>query len=475
MNRRFTYPLLALLVWLLNACQEPALTWERSFPKSGSYSSPRAADLNRDGVKDIVMGAGGNAEWEPTAQGVIALNGRNGEPIWQVPCRNEMVGTPVFYDLTGDSIPEVFIGGRSAQFLCINGQDGSLLWEYLPHEPGPEDLRDTSLLNFFTPTLIPDQNQDGHPDLLTAFGGFVAAAPYDENRPSGQLLLLSARTGELLHRAFMPDGRETYCSPVLHERRDTTFVLFGTGGESLPGNLYITPLDDVLDNHLGQAEILAAGDEKGFIAPPVFMDLNGDQQPDIIVNAYEGHSLALDGTSLEPIWEVRLRENLETHAQPALGQFVGDATPDVFVNYRNAPWPEAAGSLQCLIDGRTGQVQLVDSLGNWQMASPKCWPASRNAPDGVIMTINQPVITEHPVESGLPALRHEFQLLHLSMSSPQATLLYAQDGINLGTTPLLDDLNGDGIQEIVFAFNHNPYDFQSFEGFTIRCQPLLVP
>ena len=50
----------------------------------------------------------------------------------------------------------------------------------------------------------------------------------------------------MLQWVDVPDGRESYYSPVLYTRRDgTDVVLFGTGGETHPGSLWYIALDDL--------------------------------------------------------------------------------------------------------------------------------------------------------------------------------------------------------------------------------------
>ena len=64
--------------FLVFACQsflfEPN-KWSQTIPGVGSMSSPIAVDLNKDGIKDIVIGAGGK-EFSPTPEGVLALDGK---------------------------------------------------------------------------------------------------------------------------------------------------------------------------------------------------------------------------------------------------------------------------------------------------------------------------------------------------------------------------------------------------------------
>lgn len=50
----------------------------------------------------------------------------------------------------------------------------------------------------------------------------------------------------------MPDERETYFSPVLYHKKDgRDMVIFGTGGETHPGGLWVIPL---MNLYLGMVE-----------------------------------------------------------------------------------------------------------------------------------------------------------------------------------------------------------------------------
>ncbi|MBD0377795.1 MAG: FG-GAP repeat protein, partial [Flavisolibacter sp.] len=66
-----------LLSGILASCNQAAskersqLVWSRDLPVIGSQSSPRTADLNKDGVLDIVIGAGKN-EFQKSDMGILA-------------------------------------------------------------------------------------------------------------------------------------------------------------------------------------------------------------------------------------------------------------------------------------------------------------------------------------------------------------------------------------------------------------------
>ena len=203
--------------------------WELALNGILVFSSPRTADLNQDGIQDIILGAGAG-EWMDTPVGILAIDGRKGDVLWHVEARNQMAGSPVFQDITEDGVADVFMGGRSAQLYAINGASGEILWEYLPYDPQTVYGEDTTILNFFTPQWIPDQDQDGFDDLLVSFGGFVRARPTETDRPAGKLMVFSGQDGEVLASAPMPDGKETYFSPVVHdfEGNGELTVIFGS-------------------------------------------------------------------------------------------------------------------------------------------------------------------------------------------------------------------------------------------------------
>lgn len=455
----------------LCTCSDNGGGWQLTLPAAGTYASPRAIDLNGDGVKDIVLGAGGDAEWQGSESGVLAIDGRDGRLLWKASCRNQIVGSPLFLPVNGDETPDVIIGGRSAQLLALDGRNGRLIWEYLPHRDEFDYRRDTTLLNFFTPQRLADQDGDGVDDFVISYGGYVAAPADDPARPAGYLAVFSSATGQLLCRAPMPDGRETYLSPVLLPGGDAPLVLFGTGGETLPGNLYGTPLDDLFDNRIDRAILLAEGKEKGFIAPPVLADLNGDAALDIVVNAYEGHTLALDGLDFTELWKVEAGEGYETHSQPAVGYFNNDQTPDFFVHFSSGRWPSSAGGTQLLIDGKTGQAAAVGSLGSLQMSSPVVLPR-QDGPDRVYLAVNEKKNTGNPIESGLPGQKYETAIVAFDFDPPRHTVLVQRTGINLGSTLLIDDLNGNRLLELIYCFNLNPYDIKTFGGIRMECHPL---
>ncbi|MDH3652223.1 MAG: PQQ-binding-like beta-propeller repeat protein, partial [Saprospiraceae bacterium] len=186
--------------------QTTAQSWSASIAGVGTFSSPRCTDLNQDGVLDIVMGAG-REEFMKCDSAVLALDGKTGKMLWHVRAIDQIFGSAIFMDITGDSVQDVFIGGRSAELLAIDGAEGRIIWRFCQVNNILETQKE-GWFNFYNPQFIADQDGDQLPDMIISNGGDVMAEPHDSNRPPGHLTIISAKTGLLLSKAAMPDQKE---------------------------------------------------------------------------------------------------------------------------------------------------------------------------------------------------------------------------------------------------------------------------
>ena len=441
--------------------------WETDISDIGSASSPRAIDVTGDGIRDVIMGGGGR-EFTQTEYGVIALDGENGDLLWSVPARNQVVGSPLFYDLNEDETPDVIIGGRSAILYAINGESGDLFWEYLPSYEGMDIVNDSTILNFYNPQLIPDQDGDGLKDILTAYGGFIKAQPTETDRPAGSLMIISSQDGSILSKVEVPDGRETYMSPLVYDFDDNgeLSVLFGTGGETINGHFYIVSLQDIIDENLSGATVLAEGRGKGFIAPAVLTELNDDGINDIIVNSVNGTVFGIDGSTEEILWEANLGDEFEGYTSPSPGNYNDDNVTDFFVSYGHGVWPAIDFVYQVIIDGTDGSIISADTAGTFQYASPLTFDFSKDGKDDALVIINN----REEEEAGATTL--EIYVNEMLVYDPHNNEKFwfhqKKIGSNLGSTPLLTDLDDDGYLDVIYTYMNDPFNFYSFKSIKIE-------
>ena len=162
---------------------------------------------------------------------------------------------------------------------------------------------------------------------------------------------------------------------------------FGSGGERIPGKLYLATLEEVRKGDLSQAKVLADGGSKGFIAPPVVVDVNRDGIPDIVASAVEGNMMALDGQSHSKLWELNL-PGTEAYCSMAVGYFNNDSVPDLFTNFGINVFPELFRSYQLVVDGSNGSLIRPDYLGSFHYGSPVAYDLNGDGVDEGIFHIN---------------------------------------------------------------------------------------
>ncbi len=347
------------------------MIWSKDFPVIGSQSSPRTADLNKDGVLDIVIGAGKN-EFQQTDMGILAFDGKTGNLLWKQSAPDQVFGSATFCDVNGDGIKDIFIGGRSPQLKAIDGKTGALIWEYKHQQYANDPILKYAHFNFNNSVLVPDQNNDGIEDLLTINGGNPLAEPYTEvNRFPGVLILFDPKTGNIIAADSMPDRKESYMTPLIFSQpgNKEMFILFGTGGETIDGKLYLATLSQFRSKKLSEAKVIATEKGHGFIAPPTLADINKDGYLDIIVISHGSKVSAIDGKDLHVLW-TRSFPGTECSNSFAAGYFTDDNIPDFFTFISKGQWPNSTGSIEVMLNGKDGAVEYMDSIGCTGFSSP---------------------------------------------------------------------------------------------------------
>lgn len=417
--------------------------WTTSLDTLSVFSSPRAANLNGDATLDLVIGGG--IEDSLTPYGVFALDGLSGDLLWQLPTRDQVFGSALFKDLNGDGLDDVFICGRDAQFYALDGSNGSIIWEFWPDSTG--SARAAGWFNFYTPAWVPDQNGDGFPDLVNSNGGDPTKTGNDTLRPPGYLLLMSGRDGSILAMDTVPDRRETYLSPLVLDplNNGNLYILYGSGGETIGGHLYMVPLSELAAGDISQSETLLSDPEKGFIAVPSLADLNNDQIYDLIVPRMSGKLTALDGQQHQILWEVS-KNQTENYVSPVIGQFTGDPSPDVYSLFAEGRWPFYGRFFEVMIDGQSGQVVWMDSSSTYQLASPNALDWDGDNFDEILLIDN--------FDDGFQTIeyRNRFLIRDFNQAS-ESQWLSTRPGLNVFNTPLITDLDENGKLDLVFTWS----------------------
>ena len=185
-------------------------------------------------------------------------------------------------DLNGDGLPDVFVGGAAKQsgavFLQIVG--GKFRASSQPALEADKDAEDTDA-QFF------DANGDGQLDLLVASGGNCFPANSPLLRPR---LYLNDGKGNFSRQqdALPSKGFDSGCVSVADFDRDGDQDIF-IGSRLTPGRYPQTPPSFLFQND-GKgsfkevtASICPLLQSAGMVSDAVWLDINGDQYPELLV------------------------------------------------------------------------------------------------------------------------------------------------------------------------------------------------
>ncbi len=440
-------------------------TWQTFMDTVPSFSSPRAVDLNGDGVLDIVLGGG--IDGIPAENGIMAFDGVDGSLLWKRPTHDEIFISANFQDINGDGTPDVFIGGREAQFYALDGSTGNLIWQFYPH-PFPVAPGDSGLWNFYSPQFIPDVNNDGLNDILVANGGDHSLPLWETNRPPGHLMILNAANGAILSKAVVPDSAETYCSPLVVDLKGdgVLWVLFGTGGESIGGGFYVVPLSDLMNQNINNATPLATHPTRGFIAPPSVYKSVTHNGYDIVVQGFGGTIYKFNGQTFVQDWATTI-SGTESSAQPVLGNFTGgDFVPDVFAVLYKGNMTSYTDYYQVMLDGTDGSIQFLDSIGTLHFPSGNAVDLNNDGRDEALASI-----TYH--QNGF----FHHKLISFDFQNDTTYQIHQNiAGTNLGCTPLIADLDNNGFLDLVYvvrADSLNPVGLKGIHIFRLALEAAI--
>ncbi|XP_005101849.1 protein FAM234B [Aplysia californica] len=375
--------------------------WTRAFKDSWTESNIRQMDVNGDGADDILIGVADQSailsllkkpsdvamkkhcalkgtEY-PCGGHLVALRGYDGKELWRTATRSVVIHhSCADIDVNGDEANDCLVTGRHSTCQAVDLQTGKLLWVI-----DPDSVTWSSHFvpdwNVYQAVTIPDVDLDGTLDIVLSHGGDKDKEPWDHERAAGRLIILSGRSGTPIGAYYLelPPNQETYMPPVKYVA-DTgaIYILFGSGGETMPGNLMAISVPDLYKivsggNPMPNVDlslytwlkdvdergisVLYSDKTKGVMVPPVLVDVNNDEQPDILVTTFSGEVALIDGSSLTTTWAVHFT-GMETYSSPSPGFYNDDSVVDFLVHFNEGEWDTYNGSQTLVLSGTDGST-----------------------------------------------------------------------------------------------------------------------
>jgi len=271
--------------------------------------APALADLNRDGVLDVIAGA--------EEGDLFAFSGSSGKLLFKFAPNPEQSWRPSFqttvalFDATGDGVPDVFAPSRDITMYAIDGASGELLWTR---------QHDSALHGA---PIVVDTDGDGTPEL-------VYTACYSE------LYVVDPRTGtekwsaELEHPG---GGIEGMFSPVgFHPQWGCVLVSTAWWGEQ--EGLYCISERGVHWRYTEPTENISSG--------VVIGDVDGKPGAEAIFGTESGRVIAVDASGT-PVWVHQAGGPIE--CTPTLADIDGD------------------GLLEVIAADNSGQLTAIETRG----------------------------------------------------------------------------------------------------------------
>jgi hypothetical protein len=202
-------------------------------------------------------------------------------------------------------------------------------------------------------------------------------------------MVFDAKTGNIIAADSMPDRKESYMTPISFTQPGSkeVLILFGTGGETLDGRLYLTTMSQLKSKKLTEAKVIASEKGHGFIAPPTLADITKDGYLDVIVITHGSKVFAIDGKDHHVIW-TRSFPGTECSNSFAAGYFTDDDVLDFFTFISKGQWPNSTGSIEVMLNGKDGTIEYMDSIGCTGFSSPVVYDLNDDGRDEAIISVN---------------------------------------------------------------------------------------
>lgn len=351
--------------------------WTQTFPKLASESPLRKADLNGDGVQDIIFGYGidfdqyenvllaekktvcySSKSGQPIKceGGIVALNGVTGAIIWQRWTAFNVFSIFCNADLNGDQKHDCVASGRGGLIIALNGETGNLMWTL---KENPEDIPDNELIiDLYTINPIRDLDGDGILDVM--------AVHVEENEATrtGHIRLISGASGKVIKSLPTPYNEEVFVPLQLVTNSDgTEQLLILTGGQNTPGGVYLTNLLSIMaKDKSADYRTVYRNRDSGFMAPAILTDVNLDGVPDIVLSSFNSTVYAFDGKSYAQLWNFSFPSS-ESVTSIVPGHFDRDNVTDFMVKYSTGPgFPIYYYAQTILLNGLNGSSLMDEAI-----------------------------------------------------------------------------------------------------------------
>jgi len=346
-------------VYALNA-EDGSLLWKYNTHSSGAEGcndvAPIIYDVDGDGNLEVILPSSCNPK-------TFCFDGATEAVKWVCNTRGSD-SPPTIADIDGDGVPEILHGEFGGYVICIKGNNGTPQWEIAV------DL-DSWIQT--APTIV-DLNNDGNLDFVVATWNNVNAdsnAVY-AYRASNQSLLWKYKVSDVMYHGTAVADLDSDGLPelIIGCYNDTLYCINGDNGTtswkySYGSGFYMGAPATIADlDGDGECEIVFScyykvgalagnGTVKWIYSIPGYeqafrgcalADINNDLLPDVIFGTDGGKVIALNGTNGANIWTKNLASHYgnTTYAfdnAPLVSDFDNDDSLEVFIVGGHAEYP----------------------------------------------------------------------------------------------------------------------------------------